>query len=369
MNAKQNKTAPDCAITADPAKKNQAAFILVTVLIFVILCALLGSSLLYNSGSQISRAAWEIRYEKAFFIAEAGVELAKARLRNDGVSVFSATTNFGSGQSKYCTSETTTTNAIIWSTGTYQNVSRVLKVKVLVDPSSLPPPSADGAVGVYGTNVSVSASGNALIDGRDYNPPTNFDCNGAACAGTLTTNAAEPGVFSTTNTTVTTSGSGDIIGNPATTNNATGNYNAAYWQDLADELSPQASVTISGTYTSEANIGTRVNPIITLVSGDTDISGNLDGAGIIIVMNGMDLRVSGNFHYEGLLVFLGNNDFRATGTVRIFGALVALGGGETITTSQGTPSFLYSSAALANLQNLEVDPRTMSIIYWKEVRK
>lgn len=347
---------------------NESAFVLITVVILAALGGILAAALLYGTGSQITRVAREIRYEKAFFIAEAGVELAKAELRSAGVSSFNTTTNFGGGESRYRTIMTTPSNVIIWSTGTYENVSRVLEVAVLVDPGNYPPPTSDGAVGVYGTNTRVSASGNALIDGQDYSLPTNFDCNGASCAGAVSTNPAAPGVFSaTTDTIVTTSGSGSIVGNPPTTN-GTSQFSSNYWQDKADIWIPQATITLSGTYSSGTDLGTRENPQITVVAGNTTITSNLDGAGVLIVMNGVSLTTSGNFHYEGIIILLGNNNFGATGTVRLFGSLVSIGDGGNITTAQGTPALLYSSEALGNLKNLRMNPRSLSVVYWREVK-
>lgn len=349
-------------------KNIKSGFALVAVMIFAALGGILATALLYGVGSQIKSAAREIRYEKAFFIAEAGVELAKAELRSAGVSSFSATTNFGGGEARYRTIMTTPSNVIIWSTGTYENVSRKLEVAVLIDPGNFPPPSADGAVGVYGTNTRVSASGNALIDGQDYSLPANFDCNGAACNGAVTTNPVAPGVFSaTTDTAVTTSGAGSIVGNPPTTN-GTSQFSANYWQDKADVWIPQAAITLSGTYSSGADLGTRDNPQITVVTGNSTITSDLDGAGVLIVMNGINLSTSGNFHYEGIIILLGNNHFGATGTVRLFGALVSTGEGGNVTTAQGTPAIMYSSAALANLQNLQMNPRLFSVVYWREVK-
>lgn len=349
-------------------KNIKSGFALVAVMIFAALGGILAAAMLYGVGSQIKSAAREIRYEKAFFVAEAGVELAKAELRSSGVSSFSATTNFGGGEVRYQSIKTTTSNATIWATGTYENASRVLEVKVLVDPGHYPPPSADGAVGVYGSNTTVSASGNALIDGQDYSLPTNFDCNGAACAGTVTTNTVQPGVFSTTtDTAVTTSGSGSIVGNPPTTN-GTSQFSANYWEDQADLWIPQAAITLSGSYSADTDLGTRDNPQITVVAGDSTITSNLDGAGILIVMNGIDLSTSGNFHYEGIIILLGNNHFGATGTVRLFGALVSTGDGGNITTAQGTPAMMYSSEALDNLKNLQMNPRAFSVVYWREIK-
>jgi len=344
-------------------------FALVSVMIFAALGGVLATALLYGVGSQIISAAREIRSEKAFFIAEAGVELAKAELRSDGASNFFATTNFSGGEARYRTTITTPSNVIIWSTGTYENVSRKLEVAVCLGTGNYPPPSADGALGVYGTGTVITVSGNASIDGQDYNVPANFDCNGASCSGTVTTNPAAPGVFSSiTGTVVTTSGSGDISGNPPTTN-GTSQFSTNYWQDQADEWISQATITFTGgTYAATTDLGTRDNPQITHVTGDLEITSNIDGAGILIVMDGIDLTLKGNIHYEGIILLLGNNHLTIGGTIRIFGAMILASGGSSYACAQGTPSVLYSSQALANLKNLQLNPRPLSVVYWKEIK-
>jgi len=348
-----------------PMRQNNSAFVLVSVVILAALGGVLAAALLYSTGSQITRVSREIRYEKAFFIAEAGVELAKAELRSEGVSSFNATTNFGGGESRYQTIMTTPSNVIIWSTGTYEQVSRVLEVAVLVDPGNLPPPATDGAVGIYGTNTLIDFSGNAsFIDGQDYSLPTNFDCNGASCVGAVTTNPATPGVFSTESVNITPNT--NLINSGVITNGSS-QFSTNYWQDLAEVWSPQATITLAGTYASATDLGTRDNPQITLVTGDTTITSNLEGAGVLIVMNGINLTLGGNFHYEGIVILLGNNLFNVTGTARVFGALVTTSQGVNIQI-KGNPEILYSSQALGNLQNLQMNPRSLSVIYWREAK-
>lgn len=347
-------------------KIRESGFALVAVMIFAVLGGVLASALLYGVGSQIMSAAREIRSEKAFFIAEAGVELAKAELRSDGASSFSATTNFGGGESRYRTTTNTLPNVIIWSTGTYENVSRVLEVAVLVEAGNYPPPNADGAVGIYGTNTFIDFNGVAsLIDGRDYSLPAIFDCNGMNCAGTVTTNPSTPGVFSTEFVTITPN-TNLITGGVIT--NGTSQFSTNYWQDQADALIPQASIILAGgTYSSSTDLGTRDNPRITVVTGNTTLTSNLDGAGVLIVMSGIDLILSGNFHYEGIVLLMGDNEFNVQGTARVFGSLATTSQGINIQI-KGNPEILYSTAALKNLQNLQLHPRPLSVVYWREIK-
>lgn len=391
---KQNEAKRNCAAASSPAKANEAGVVLIAVMVFAALGGVLATALLYGTGSQIKSTARQIRYEKAFFIAEAGVERTKAELRSgirtlneelagadglgntadDGVPAFGSSSNFGGGifQTRIIDNNDGDTDffidadavVIIRSTGTYENAFRVLEVAVNVTESDFPPPDTDGAVGIYGTNTTIALGGSSGIDGRDYSLPPNFDCNGMACNGTVTTNPSVPGVFSTEDPNIT--GTNMITGGLIT--NGSSQFATNYWQDQADALIPQATITLAGgTYSSATDLGTRNNPKITVVTGNTTISSNLDGAGILIVINGVDLSFSGNFHYEGIVILTGNNNFTVTGTVRVFGALVTTSQGVNININ-GNPEILYSSQALANLQNLQLSPQPLKVVYWREIR-
>ncbi|MDO9542202.1 MAG: hypothetical protein Q7J98_07765 [Kiritimatiellia bacterium] len=393
MSNKQNEAMRNCAVANNSAKANKSAFVLITVVILATLGGVLAAAVLYGTSSQTIRVSQELRYEKAFFIAEAGLERAKAELRSnggtlnniflgadstentsdDGLPAFGASVNFGGGTYQVRITDNNDSDAslfvdtdetvIICSTGTYETICRTLEVTVLVGENNSPPPTTDSAVGIYGTNTSIALGGSSGIDGRDYSLPANFDCNGMACSGALTTNPAVPGVFSTESPSMT--GTNKITGGIVT--NGTSQFATNYWQDMADILIPQAAIILSGTYSSDTDLGTRDNPRITVATGNTTITSNLDGAGILIVMDGVNLTFSGNFHYEGIIILTGNNNFTVTGTVRIFGALVTTSEGVNISIT-GNPEIMYSSAALANLQNLPLNPRPLSVVYWREIK-
>lgn len=351
--------------------------VLVAVVVFAAVAAVLGAGLHYAGSSRISQVRQELRFDRAFFTAEAGIERAKAALKNGATNngaLFGGTTNYGHG-TFHASVRTNTygTNAcvVIRSTGTVESATRVLEVAVrVIPPTPLVPGVSDGAVCFYGTNTSLYLkNANNHISGYDYDVPVNFTGNGSACDGTLTTNPAAPGVYyDDASTSIT--GAGDITGNPPTTNWA-GIYTEQYWYDFLDTMLDYAQ-----NYTSPSALGTRNNPLITLLpSGLTKINGNYDGAGILIVPGGANLSIAGTFHFEGLLIIEGDGvvdtdpEFAATGTFDMFGAVICLGGALNMEAT-GKAAMKYSTSALANLSRLPIPEQKaqLDVLYWKEIK-
>lgn len=375
-------------------KHNESAFVLVAVIVFATLGGILTAAMIYGTGSQISRTILSIRHEKAFYIADGGIERAKAELRttsrtlnsillgsdnlsgtyDDGLPAFGSPLNFGGGTFQVKITDNADSDAslfsdadetvIIRSTGTYENVSRGIEACVQISQNNLPPAAADGAVGVYGTNSTIDMLGTALIDGRDYSLPADFNCTGSGCEGAVTTNPAVPGVFSTTSIAI--SGTNQISGGIVT--NGTSQFATNYWVEQAAALLPQASITLpGGTYNHDLELGTRSNPQITAVTGNAKFNASVDGAGILIVLGNVDIDLGGNFHYEGIIMLLGNLNCTQLGNARIFGSVISIGDDVDIDV-KGTAKIMYSSAALANLQNLPLSANPLSVVYWREIK-
>ncbi|MBI2438313.1 MAG: hypothetical protein HYV36_05830 [Lentisphaerae bacterium] len=377
-------------------KTGQSGFVLIVVVIQASLASILAAGLYMASASTVGSASRTISFEKAFLIAEAGAERAKAILStnannmntiltgadnttntcDDGILSFGSAVSFAGGSYQVRVSDNndgdsnlfvdTDNTVIIRTTGTYENAQHVLELAVTVSNVAAPPADNDGALAIYGTNATVSVGGSASIDGRDWAVPANFNCTGSGCDGTLTTNPAGPGVFSATNTT-TINGSNKIVGNPPVTNNAAGEYDEQYWQDQVDYWTSLATLSISGNVADGSSLGTRTSPQITIVAADASISGNAAGAGVLIVMPDVDITISGTFHYEGLVILLGDVTCTALGTADMFGALVALGGDNAVTLN-GHPKVKYSTQALANLANLADLPPPLTVQYWREIK-
>jgi hypothetical protein len=220
------------------------------------------------------------------------------------------------------------------------------------------PVDINSALSLYPAG-SVTLKGNSTISGKDHNVPTDFDCNGSGCAGSLSLNPDVIGIYSETDVgDLTTIGSPTLEGAPATQTGG-GSYDEAYWTAYANNVAGLATVHNGVDSSGSINWGTRDNPVIHVVDQNMMINSNLDGAGILIIRS--DVTINGNFHFEGLVLVASDGpvDFTVGGTARIFGATVAASPSATIDVgATGTPGVLFSSAALANLGNINGVRRT-----------
>lgn len=385
-----------------PEPAAQSGMILIMVVILAAAAATLASGLHFAANSRIKQVRQELRFDKAFFVAEAGIERAKADLRkrvsnlngvlkgtdnangtaDDGILSFGESVPYGDGKfyvhvrdnadADASTFVDTDNTLIITSTGVVESATRVIEVAVRLTHLIVPPKNADGALSIYGTNTELKVKGNAEINGEDFHIPVDFDCTGAGCNGAESTNPAVAGVFyasTTTVFTVDTTPKDPISGSPRTTNGV-GLYTETSWFQFINSL-PLESMTV---YSPGAALGTREAPTLTILPpGATLINGNTYGAGILIVPGTAILKLAGTFHYEGLIIVIGDGvidsdvEFDETGTADIFGAVVCIGG-ELDIKPQGTPRIKYSTEALANLRNLQLPPPRLDMVYWKEIK-
>lgn len=361
---------------------NSSGMVLVVVVILAAVAAVLAAGLHFASGSRITQVRQEMRFEKAFFVAEAGLERAKNELRytnlnsvltNGGALFGGATTNYGEGRfyawirnnPNFDPNPLVNTShiVIIRSTGIVETATRVIESEVLIKPSELGQPGqADGAVAIYGTNTDLTVQGNSKIDGNDWN------VDGTPVSPAVTT---KPGVlYTSTSTVISVTGSGEIVGNPPRTN-AVGMHDETYWYQFL-----YSAMSVATTY-SGGSLGTRAAPIITILPmGNTQITGVVTGAGILIIPGYASLKVAGQFHYEGLVILEGDgvisagDEYSMAGTAGIFGAMVCVGGGLDIKAT-GTADIKFSSAALDNLKNIaaiQQIPAQLNVRSWKEIK-
>ncbi|MDO8301996.1 MAG: hypothetical protein Q7T18_02030, partial [Sedimentisphaerales bacterium] len=276
---------------------NSSGMVLVVVVILAAVAGILSAGLHFAGGSRITQVRQEMRFEKAFFVAEAGIESAKSELldsatnlngvlANGGV-LFGGFTPYGEGgfyawvrnNTNFDPNPLVNTSyiMIIRSTGTVETATRVIEVELKVVPTlayTSMPTEADSAFSIYGSNTTLNVKGDSKIDGNDWNLPytlvsTNYS---------VSTNPAQPGVLYTSpSTVIDTNKSDSIVGDPPTTN-AAGEYDEAYWLQFTETMMSSAI-----TYTN-GSLGTRAAPIITLLpSGLTTLNGTVSGVGILIV--------------------------------------------------------------------------------------
>lgn len=144
---------------------------------------------------------------------------------------------------------------------------------------------------------------------------------------------------------------------------------------VVSELSSMANQTITVTSVtgSTADLGTVTNPKITVfspprtsptVNPEVRISGNVTGAGVLIV--NADLWVSGTINFKGLVLVIGSRTitFEATGTPQIFGALM-VSGKLLDFVSKGNGDIYYSKQALELVKNGLSSGRMSTIAWWE----
>lgn len=370
---------------------DSSGMVLVVVVIFAAVAGILAAGLHYASGSRIAQVRQEMRFEKAFFVAEAGLAHAKVKLlehatnlnvvlTNGGV-LFGGVTNYGDGSFFVWVRNNTNSDpnplvdtdhiVIIRSTGIVETATRVIEAEVTVTPTTAftsMPTQADGSMCIYGTNTHLIVNGDsAVIDGRDWHLPSAIGSDNE----TVSTNPAQPGVsYTHPDTEIDPFNANSIIGNPPITNLV----------DMGDEtemLQFLADIAPTNLYVAGDSLGTRAAPRITMLAGDVTLNGKNSGAGILIVPGDATLKINGTFDYEGLIIIVGNgvvdmgNELAALGTAKVFGAILCLGG-ELDVKVQGTFDLKYSTEALANLAlivNLPPQlPAHLGANSWKEIK-
>lgn len=208
------------------------------------------------------------------------------------------------------------------------------------------PVSANCAFGLYGSNANVTVSGRLNINGNNWSLPPSFN-SGSGSQSSPSTNDL-PGVAYTSSG-LATGNKVSILGTPPQTSQV-GAYDAAYWYQFLDVITPAATLYAGG------SLGTRAAPVITkLPSGATTFDSAQSGAGILIVPLDATLAINQNFYYEGLVLVLADNtsnrELKQNLTSTIYGSLICLGDNFRMKVS-GTFDIRYSRQAITNLAKI-----------------
>lgn len=168
--------------------KEKKGYLLPMAIIFVLLSTIMGMGILYLGGIEQITALKRYNKERAFYIAEAGINRAFAyKKANETWHPEPNPINFGGGT--FVVSEAIQGDTIIFtSTGTYHN--QVAKVSIITYRS---PGSGSGGSfgsGLFGSN-SVTLANNAWIDGYDsrlgpYGPSNNGPYGDTGSTGIIT---------------------------------------------------------------------------------------------------------------------------------------------------------------------------------------
>ena len=365
--------------------KNEKGIVLATGLMFMAIIAIVGSTAVLITTTDLKIGTNYITSEQAFYVAEAGIQHAANVLKagtsngfndellgadgiqdtsDDFILSFGSSVSFGDGN--YAVKVTDNDDGdgdpfsdpdnkvIITSTGTVNNASKTIEAVF-----SFQEIGVEGALAIYGDGPAVDlGNGPSEIDGRDHHVPTNFNCSGVHCEGTLVGGATdETGIYAeeaiTQKGLITdeTDPKQNIFGDPPVKDVGGSEISVSYWQDFANSLTPDLTVDSAEGTITENIFGSRDNPQITMISDSatgTHLSGTIDGAGILIV-NG-DLQITGTFHFEGLIIVMSGGDLVVTGTGRsiTYGSVVLAGSGVSSEVDYGGhASIRYSSQALS----------------------
>ena len=355
---------------------------LVMTLAILMFLSILGTTALNSSNSELMLVGDSRRRQKAFFIAESGIEFGKQYLyesMDNGTNLNSIITGgaisktVGDGNFNLYFEENATDDDFFWmiSNGTYSNAKKQIKLYIEKDRSDIDM-EADAAFGVYTPNATMTMKGNPLISGDEYDIPDDFDCSGAGCNGLATGVSGKPSLyFAEEPYSLSYNPSKHLSPDFDYDTIGTSDKDNEYWQDFAEALLPYADRTITPTDNVEAFWGTREDPDITVVDGKK-INSTIDGAGVLILKNGAD--ITGNFHFEGVAICLVQEGdtiemFSAAGTPDIFGTVVVAGETpdeihfEEITYT-GNARVKYSSEALGFAY--DAIPPDLIIISWQD---
>ena len=353
--------------------RKQKGAVLIVSLIMLMLITILATSAMTQSNLQIIMAKNYQDNMTAFQSAENGLVMGRNDLQADFAAVkaeFEATgyerldISIGGPQSfSYeilsmdLINEDTITIVNVKSTGRMNNSTRTVHgiyahVELPLD--------IGAALSLYNTGA-VTLRGDAEISGYDHDVPTDFDCNGASgCAGSDVVGSDVIGIYADGDLAdLELIGSPLLEGSPITQEGGS-SYDEAYWTSFGEGIIPHAD-----SINRDNGWGTRDNPIVHVINQDTNIVGNVDGAGVLVVNCSCSISIGGNFHFEGMILYIstGALDVTIGGTANIFGSMVTVGPNVDIEVgSSGTPGIMYSTAALQNL----LDINTLSARAWFE---
>ena len=191
-------------------------------------------------------------------------------------------------------------------------------------------PGVPGAAGICGAESDVDLKGSSLVSGYDWSVPTDFDCTGAACAGSTDYDPGDAIPPLTVQTDLGSSlsrrESNMIEGVPdAVVTDPT--MECDDWETLSNQLAALGNANVINTDSlSDTDIGSRSNPDVTIINppgGELTLSGSVDGAGVLVITGDTAVSVTGTFHFEGIILILGDNgSLDVSGTTDLFGTVI-----------------------------------------------
>lgn len=368
--------APDARATVG----NERGVVLIVVLLALLVMALMGAGLLATAATEGTISGNDRDTVQAFYLAEAGVEHAKAILRGSGNwnaelqapqpmagqalgvgagNGYSFTiTNDAADVAGNATNPVIDTNAVVvvTSTGTYRNGQRIIQAVI----GKYLPLTPGGAITSIGATTNTFFNGNAFnIDGHDWNPPQ----GGAAAAPSALPakwGVSVPDATQQTNVlnSLTNQQKDNIDGKngkPSVGVDTT-SLTQAQLQNFASAMGTMADNALApGTHLAGSDcsiLGTYSAPKITYVEGGGGLTlTGCSGSGILVVSNGT-LTIAGDFFWTGLIVTVGSAvgfTLSGGGNKSVYGSMIVDEVSVLASSDvgvQGNPTVRYSSMAI-----------------------
>jgi type II secretory pathway pseudopilin PulG len=346
---------------------NEKGMVLAVTLMLIAVLAILGTTAVTTVTTDIKIAGNYRQSQVALYNAEAGVEQVIAYLRTNTVtyptSSASPTLITVTCPTGYSFNTSVSINYVAPNQYRFQmtgtgagNASKTIEAYI-TNSFSLSY-GVDGALAMYGNNPAIAGGG--AIDGTDHALPST-SCTGSSChtAANSGPGPSLPGLFSTETVAV---GSTSITGNPAQVLNTSAEAQAKddQWTAFAN------SIVASGRYDSTFS-SSRTAPKITVLTSDTKVTGNNHYYGIIVV-SGTDVEIetAGTMTFEGLIILANGATLTTKGTANTYGSVITCNHSELTVTLNGTPTLMYSTAAIANLSNINA-PHLVHKTAWRDV--
>jgi hypothetical protein len=238
---------------------------------------------------------------------------------------------------------------------------KVVEVRVALSPTVFTP----GALytKVAATSVSLAA-GQAQISGFDHRPgetPGTGSGTEAAVPGIAVPNEEDAEALRTRLAGRTVSGAGGMPSVAAARGVDAASYGGAVLRD------PRTSRYAAALAPPDWVLGTEAQPQAAVVLGDFNVSGRLQGYGVLFVDGAW--RVSGEVSWSGLVIVAGDVEFMAGSRVAISGALWQSAAAGSALQLLGDSVVVYGSDSLrrADAAFAGILPRRPRVVAWREV--
>ncbi len=352
-------------------------------LIVIALLVLLGTTIMLTTSTDLKISANYREDARALAHAEAGAEYFIAYMRGNALaypeaynasatftipefpadfsaSDFSPSVTVTCISSGGCGPSSNNKTYKFQMTGTAEkNVSKT--IEVVFGRNTVLPQGADGAVAMYGggpltVNLKTGGGGDTNIDGHNYPIPSNPNCSGSACRTAGSTAGAMPGIYTPALQPTVTGNLVNLAGNPSQKIGG-GLHTEAVWSAFVDDV-------LSNPYST--TIGTRAHPAVSVVEVGQSLSGNTNGAGVLIVKDGASFSIGQGLCYEGVIVLLGSSNLTGAGNAIVYGSVITINHtGKTINAS-GNVNLYYSGQSMENVKNMDKLQRVQRKS-WREV--